>query len=243
MSRLPRAPKTARVSARSYPYQYEVRFDRAADAAAFVDDAHRVGMGTAGMRARGRVVTFRTPERLVIERPGASPDPIVRLTHKYDVVVKPLYASRSAAKIAASIAQNVDDYDADRIDYDEFTRRQARDWDEASRASPETWEEVRTLVRGRLPLAPRTSTRGYAALEPIGLVGAVVLGAMAAPAIDWRWDPSRTRRVRPSVAATGAALAATLVAAATRRRRVARAAGAVTLGLAIGAYASRRERA
>jgi hypothetical protein len=93
MSRIPRAPKTARVSARSYPHKYILTAASAEDAEEFEHRVLNFGMGAVALRRSGRTLAFRTAELLDLPenggRPGVSRDRIVRLSHAFDADLRP----------------------------------------------------------------------------------------------------------------------------------------------------------
>jgi hypothetical protein len=93
MSAIPRAPKTARVSARAYPHKYILTAASAADAEEFARRVLAVGMGAVALVRSGRTLTFRTAEPLDLPenggRPGVSRDAIVRLSHAFDAELRP----------------------------------------------------------------------------------------------------------------------------------------------------------
>lgn len=93
MSRIPKAPKTARVSPRAYPHKYIVTTATAEDAEEFEQRILNVGMGAVALIRDGRTLTFRTAEPLDLPenggRPGASRDAIVRLSHALDADLRP----------------------------------------------------------------------------------------------------------------------------------------------------------
>ena len=87
--------ESARPSAAEYPYKYRVTFLGPGEARDFMARALRVGMGGVGYVRKGAVVTFRTQDALtMLERPGKSPDAIVRLTHAFDAPINPAVVSR-----------------------------------------------------------------------------------------------------------------------------------------------------
>ncbi len=82
--------ESVRPSAAEYPYKYRVTFLGPGEARDFMARALRVGMGGVGYVRKGAVVTFRTQDALrMLERPGNSPDAIVRLTHAFDAPINP----------------------------------------------------------------------------------------------------------------------------------------------------------
>jgi hypothetical protein len=93
MRTIPRAPKTAHVSARAYPHKYILTAASAEDAEKFARRVLNVGMGAVALVRSGRTLTFRVAEPLDLPenggRPGVSRDAIVRLSRAFDAELRP----------------------------------------------------------------------------------------------------------------------------------------------------------